>query len=72
MTSSWPAPERAIGRGTNNVPEKLGGRFARTHRPRRTGPMRGPGTTVLLCGGDKGTQARDIRTAKRLAEEGSV
>jgi putative addiction module killer protein len=24
---------------------------------------------VLLCGGDKGTQARDIQQAKRLAEE---
>lgn len=24
---------------------------------------------VLLCGGDKSTQARDIRTAKRLAQE---
>ncbi len=26
---------------------------------------------VLLCGGDKSTQARDIKTAKRLAEEWS-
>lgn len=24
---------------------------------------------ILLCGGDKSTQARDIETAKRLAEE---
>ena len=24
---------------------------------------------ILLCGGDKSTQARDIRTAKRLASE---
>jgi putative addiction module killer protein len=24
---------------------------------------------ILLCGGDKSSQARDIRTAKRLAEE---
>ena len=24
---------------------------------------------VLLCGGDKGTQAKDIRTAKRLISE---
>ena len=26
---------------------------------------------VLLCGGNKSTQARDIKTAKRLAEEWS-
>ena len=26
---------------------------------------------ILLCGGDKSTQAKDIRTAKRLAEEWS-
>src|SRR5258708_169588 len=26
---------------------------------------------VLLCGGDKSTQAKDIRAAKRLAEEWS-
>jgi putative addiction module killer protein len=31
------------------------------------------GTTliVLLCGGDKNTQAKDIKTAKRLADEWS-
>jgi putative addiction module killer protein len=31
------------------------------------------GTTIilLLCGGDKSTQAKDIRTAKRLAAEWS-
>lgn len=26
---------------------------------------------ILLCGGDKSSQARDIRTAKRLADEWS-
>ena len=26
---------------------------------------------VLLCGGDKGTQKKDIKTAKRLAQEWS-
>lgn len=26
---------------------------------------------ILLCGGDKSSQARDIKTAKRLAEEWS-
>jgi putative addiction module killer protein len=26
---------------------------------------------ILLCGGDKSTQAKDIKTAKRLAEEWS-
>ena len=26
---------------------------------------------VLLCGGDKGSQARDVKTAKRLAAERS-
>jgi putative addiction module killer protein len=29
---------------------------------------RGNALVILLCGGDKGTQARDIKTAKRLAE----
>jgi putative component of toxin-antitoxin plasmid stabilization module len=24
---------------------------------------------ILLCGGDKGTQAKDIKTAKKLAAE---
>jgi len=32
---------------------------------------RGDAIIVLLCGGDKSTQAKDIRTAKRLAEEWS-
>ena len=30
---------------------------------------RGNSIIVLLCGGDKSTQAKDIRTAKRLAEQ---
>lgn len=29
---------------------------------------RGNTLVILLCGGDKGTQTRDIKTAKRLAE----
>ena len=32
---------------------------------------RGKTIIVLLCGGDKGSQARDILTAQRLAEEWS-
>ncbi|MGF6529144.1 type II toxin-antitoxin system RelE/ParE family toxin [Variovorax sp. PvP013] len=32
---------------------------------------RGDMIVVLLCGGDKGTQAKDIATAKRLASEWS-
>ncbi|WP_091917544.1 type II toxin-antitoxin system RelE/ParE family toxin [Mesorhizobium sp. YR577] len=32
---------------------------------------RGETIVVLLCGGDKGTQETDIRTAKRLASEWS-
>jgi putative addiction module killer protein len=30
---------------------------------------RGPAIVILLCGGDKRTQAADIRLAKSLAEE---
>ena len=30
---------------------------------------RGKTVIVLLCGGDKSTQAKDIKTAKRLAKE---
>ena len=30
---------------------------------------RGPTVTILLCGGDKSTQAQDIRRAKALAKE---
>jgi putative addiction module killer protein len=29
----------------------------------------GGGTIVLLCGGDKGSQSRDIAKAKRLARD---
>lgn len=32
---------------------------------------RGNALIVLLCGGDKGTQEKDIKTAKRLADEWS-
>lgn len=32
---------------------------------------RGNTIIVLLCGGDKSTQVKDIKTAKRLAEEWS-
>ncbi len=32
---------------------------------------RGNTIIVLLCGGDKSTQTKDIRTAKRLADEWS-
>ncbi len=31
--------------------------------------QRGATIIVLLCGGDKGSQAKDIKTAKRLAAE---
>jgi len=33
--------------------------------------LRGASLIILLCGGDKSTQSRDIKTAKRLALEGS-
>jgi putative addiction module killer protein len=33
--------------------------------------QRGSTMLVLLCGGDKGSQTMDIRTAKRLADEWS-
>jgi putative addiction module killer protein len=32
---------------------------------------RGDTIIVLLCGGDKSSQAKDIKTAKRLADEWS-
>lgn len=33
--------------------------------------MRGDTIIVLLCGGDKSTQAKDIKAAKRMADEWS-
>lgn len=33
--------------------------------------QRGTTLVILLCGGSKGSQARDIETARRLAREGS-
>ena len=33
--------------------------------------IRGDTIIVLLCGGDKSTQSKDIKTAKRLASEWS-
>jgi len=33
---------------------------------------RGDTIIILLCGGDKGSQARDIKTALRLADEWST
>jgi putative addiction module killer protein len=33
--------------------------------------QRGSTVIILLCGGDKGTQTKDVRTAKRLADEWS-
>jgi putative addiction module killer protein len=33
--------------------------------------QRGATIVILLCGGDKGSQAEDIKTAKRLAAEWS-
>lgn len=32
--------------------------------------QRGTALVILLCGGDKGSQARDIEAAKRLARDG--
>ncbi|MBQ6012334.1 MAG: type II toxin-antitoxin system RelE/ParE family toxin, partial [Alphaproteobacteria bacterium] len=31
--------------------------------------VRGRMIIILLCGGDKGTQTKDIKTAKKLAKE---
>jgi putative addiction module killer protein len=31
--------------------------------------QRGTSIVILLCGGDKGSQVRDIRSAKKLAQE---
>jgi putative addiction module killer protein len=33
--------------------------------------QQGDTVVILLCGGDKSTQAKDIKTAKRLLEEWS-
>lgn len=34
--------------------------------------IRGPTVIILLCGGDKSTQAKDIKAAKRLAKDWSA
>jgi putative addiction module killer protein len=39
------------------------------HRLHVTGISKGQTIIILLCGGDKSSQANDIKTAKRLAKE---
>jgi putative addiction module killer protein len=64
----------AYGHAGDAVPVGEGIRELRIHH----GPgyriyfhLRGRAVIILLCGGDKGTETKDIRTAKRLTDEWS-
>lgn len=58
-----PGDARPVGDGVSELRIHLGPGY-RVYFQRR-----GEAIVILLCGGDKGTQATDIRTAKRLANE---
>jgi putative addiction module killer protein len=56
---------RPVGQGTSELRIDYGPGF------RIYFQKRGETIIILLCGGDKSTQAKDIQTAKRLAAEWS-
>jgi putative addiction module killer protein len=62
MEDGNPGDVRSVGQGLMEmrVDHGPGYRIYYTHR--------GTAIVILLCGGDKSTQARDIRRAKELAE----
>ena len=57
-----PGDAKAVGSGVSEMRIDYGPGY-RVYFQRRGNTM-----IVLLCGGDKSTQAKDIKTAKRLAE----
>lgn len=57
-----PGDVRPVGRGVSELRVDVGPGY------RVYVAFRGATVVVLLCGGDKGSQARDIRVAQRLAD----
>ena len=58
-----PGDVRPVGEGVSEMRVDYGPGYRVYYK------QRGPIMVILLCGGDKNTQARDIATAKELAKE---
>jgi putative addiction module killer protein len=63
LASGLEGDVKAVGEGVSEARINYGGGY-RLYYLRR-----GPVLVVMLCGGDKSSQPRDIRNAKRIARE---
>lgn len=65
LTSGNPGDAEPVGDGVSELRIHYGPGYRVYYK------QRGELVILLLCGGDKGTQERDIRTAKQIAAEWS-
>lgn len=63
LAAGNPGDVKPVGEGVNEIRIDYGPGY-RIYFVRR-----GPELVVLLCGGDKGTQGKDIRAARKLAKQ---
>jgi putative addiction module killer protein len=63
LAAGNPGDVKPVGEGVNEIRIDYGPGY-RVYFVRR-----GPELIVLLCGGDKGTQGKDIRAARKLAKQ---